>query len=67
MTNLKYFVEAAVSAGIDDILIITGKASIQSRIISTSPMNLNTVSTGQERIVTLKRSEKSPTLQTSAM
>lgn len=65
--TLQHLVEEAVTAGIDDILSITGKASIQSRIISTSPMNLNTVSTGRERIVTLKKSGKSPPLQTSAM
>lgn len=57
--TLQYLIEEAITSGIDDILIITGKTKDPSKTISTNHMNSNTHFKGQAKTVTLKKSEKS--------
>ena len=40
--TIQYVVEEAVSSGIDDILIVTGKGKRSEKITLTSHLNLNT-------------------------
>lgn len=61
----QYVVEEVIASGIDDIIIVTGKT--KSNTILTNPMNSNTPFKRREKTENLKKSEKSQTLQTSAM
>ena len=65
--TIQYVVEKAVASGIDDIIIVTGrhKRSLEDHFDKYYELEYNLQKAGRDH--ELDRSEKSPTLQTSAM